>query len=68
VIANKVSDDKLASINDRITRIESIALGGRVSAKDATDNTMLVIAIIGALVGIAGIVLVMINMSHHRPP
>jgi hypothetical protein len=69
-IANKVSDDKLGAINDRITRIESLALGGRVANKDSNDSTMLILAVVGGLIGIAGFITVIINLvrSQQRGP
>lgn len=66
IIANKVSDDKLSAINDRITRIESLALGSRTASKDAGDNTMMLIAIIAGLVGIAGVVIAVISATRPR--
>jgi len=64
---NKVTDDKLSAINERITRIESIALGQRAASKDTNENTMLIIAIIGELVGVVGVV-VAINIALRAKP
>jgi hypothetical protein len=57
IISNKVSDDKLAALNERITRIESVAAGLRTAGGDNKDSTMMIIAIIGAGVGIVGLFL-----------
>jgi len=54
-VSNKVGDDKNSAINDRITRIESLALGQRTASKDNADNTMMVLAIIGGFVGLVGV-------------
>jgi len=56
IVANKVSDDKLSAINDRITRIESLSLGQRTALKDGADQTMLIVAIVGGFVGLIGVI------------
>lgn len=66
-VANKVSDDKLSAINERIARIESLSLGTRSAMKDATDNTMVVIAVIGGVVGITGVVITIIVAMRSAP-
>jgi hypothetical protein len=66
-IANKVNDDKQSAINDRITRIEAIALGARTAKTDGQDNTLVIIAIIGGLVGVAGLFMVIVGAIRHKP-
>ncbi len=65
-VVNKVSDDKLSAINERIARIESISLGTRAATKDANDNTMVVIAVIGGVVGITGVVITIVVAMRAR--
>jgi len=67
-VSNKVGDDKLSAINDRITRIESAAQGFRASSKDSADNTMLIIAMVGGLVGIVGVIVAIGVASRARHP
>jgi len=67
VIANKVSDDKLAGINDRITRIEAIALGARTAKGDTNESTLMIFAVVGSVVGVAGIVVAVFQATRHRP-
>lgn len=65
-IGNKVSDDKLSAINDRITRIESATIGSRTANKDTSDSTMMTIAIIAGLVGVAGVIMAVISATRLR--
>jgi hypothetical protein len=67
ISGNKVSDDKLQTINERITRIESIAVGQRVSKGDTDNSNAFVFAAVGALVGIAGLVVAVLSLRPHRP-
>ena len=64
-IANKVNDDKQSAINDRITRIEAIALGTRTAEGKSQDSTLMIIAMIGAVVGVAGVVIAVIGAARH---
>ncbi|HEY5867080.1 MAG TPA: hypothetical protein VI542_16280 [Candidatus Tectomicrobia bacterium] len=64
-IANKVNDDKQSAINDRITRIEAIALGTRSAKDDSQDSTLMIIAVIGAAVGVAGVVMAVVGATRH---
>jgi cobalamin biosynthesis Mg chelatase CobN len=63
----KVSDDKQAAINDRLARIESGLLSQRATQGDQKDSTMLILAIVGTLVGVGGLVFAATTRSH-RPP
>lgn len=67
-IANKVNDDKQSAINDRITRIEAIALGARTAKGDSSDSTLMIVAVIGALVGVAGVVIAVLGATRNKIP
>jgi hypothetical protein len=63
----KVFDDKIAASNDRLTRIEAATLGQRTSVADSRDNTMLILGLIGAFVGVIGIVAAIVAAVRHKP-
>lgn len=68
VNANKVSDDKLSVINDRITRMESLSLGARAAQGDSATSTLLIVAVIGGIVGVGGLVMAIVSANRHPRP
>ena len=64
--SNKVSDEKVAALDQRITRVESLTVGQRTAQNDSKDSTMLIFGGVGMLVGIIGIVLALATFTRRQ--